>query len=135
MMMMIVMTTGVAMAANKVEYGKHDDKAYTKTYIGAASKFTARTAYNKVYSTIENTRNEKKYMTCYTREYKVNIGWTNYDGKAGDVLPGIQVNATLNRNVNLVGYYYHLGRCAYNNYNAQAQDSYEYTAYQWYYKR
>lgn len=133
-MMVFVMSTGVAMAKTVNEKGQHNNSNYEKTYTGTGSKFSARAAYDEVYTAIENTSNYNRYLICTVRPYKANIGWLEQEKNASMELPGIQINISMERDKEMVGYYFHTADCDYNEHSGVSEDSYAYSAYQWYYK-
>lgn len=134
MMITIIMTSTMAFATTKNEYGQVYSDNYNQQYIGSSSEFWAKSyEYDTVYTTLENTSTSTKYLLCQVREYTANIGWTGNKTVTGDALPGIQLNAVYEgRDVNMVGYYYHHGKCYMNSYSGYILDTYTYKACQRY---
>ena len=133
MMMVFVMTTGVAMAKVVDEYGQKDGNKYDVTLTGTYSRFEAKGQDYYAYATIENTSTSSKYLTCQVAEYTVNVGWTDSSSGNGVCLPDEQVNTSISRQKNLAGYYFYGGYCYNDQSCAWAMDDYTYKAYQWYY--
>ncbi len=131
-MMVLLMATGVVFATTESGWDIVDKSTYNKQYVGSSSVFWAR-AYsdNVVYTTIENTSSSTRYLSCQIREYKANFGWQGNVEEFETVYPGIQLNAVYEyRDTDLVGYYYHHGKCYMNQYSGAILDTYTYKAYQ-----
>lgn len=131
MMLAVIMTTGVVFATTKEGADQWDESDYNKQYLGSSSEFWARSDGAKAYVTIENTSTSSRYLTCQMREFTANIGWTDTSENAGTALKGVQVSTEIIRDLDIVGYYYHLGKCFVNQYTGVVLDTYSYDAYQW----
>lgn len=133
MMMVFTMTTGVAMAKSVDGKGQQDNREYRVAYEGVASEFIARATSNKAYTIIKNTANYNRDLVCTVRSYRANIGWTSEQRNSDTLLPDQQIDIIMDRDKSVVGYYYHTGKCYYNEHGGALIDSYTYKAFQWYY--
>ena len=133
-MMVFVMSTGVAMAKTYNEKRQQDAKSYNVQQIGGSSELWARATNNTAYVTLENTSSSSKYLTCQMNEYTANVGWTDIASAEGMELPGCQISAQISRQTSLAGYYYYAGYC-YNDQSCRVVlDDYLYKGYQWFYQ-
>lgn len=132
MMMVFTMTTGVAMAMVIDEKGQHNSNEYEVPFTGSSSKIWARATDYFAYTTLENTSNASKYLTCQVMEYTVNDGWTNSNASSGLKLHGAQVNTQISRDAGLVGYYFYGGYCYNDQSCSWVIDDYTYKGYQGY---
>ena len=129
-MLAIIMTTGVSFAKTEQRVEVVNRGTYNEQFIGTASEFWARATTSKAYATIENTSSGTRYLTCQIFEYKANIGYTADESSKETVLPGIQINATLDRNIDLIGFYYCAGTCNGSQYGGGGIDFFSFKAYQ-----
>lgn len=127
----MIMTTGIVYAVSINESIVINRATDAKSCTGTSSVCVMSWNQGTVHTALTNTAEASRYLTSDVSKYEYNKGWTGIQDVQQQITePGLQVFVSIDRDLDMSGYYYHISSCYRNQYSRELLDKYVYKAVQ-----